>query len=153
MKIFKIVNSIIPVHGYVAMTTLMIVWIRKEYKDQIDEYTIRHESIHAIQQCELFLLGSIIGLITSLITCNWWWMLLSIGFALGTYVLCWLIEILLPPYSQAYKNICFESEAIYNEGDPDALKKRKFFTFRFLKYISNKKYPYLSHAKRIDIWK
>lgn len=112
----KIINSVIPFDGFMAMATLFIVWIRKECVDRFDKYTENHEKIHCIQQTELFILGSIIGLIISLCTNCWWWMFLTLGFPFGTYIICWIIEMLLPPYDQAYRNICFESEAIYNEG-------------------------------------
>ncbi len=35
------------------------------------------------------------------------------------YVLVWIVEILLPPYDQAYYDTCFEREAKINRGNPD----------------------------------
>lgn len=137
MKI--IYNRFIPVSGYMAMLTLFILWIRKEYKGDkhLDAQVINHERIHSYQQMEIW--GSaiiILSLLCALTSLSWWWLLSTPVIPLGIYILCWLIEIALPPYNQAYRNICFESEAIYNEADMDYLKKRGLFTFRFLKYIS-----------------
>jgi hypothetical protein len=149
----KIVNPFIPFDGFKAMATLFIVWIRKECINRIDIYTENHEKIHCIQQVELAITGLIVGLLFSVILSNWWWMLLVLGFPFGLYILCWLIELILPPFNNAYKNICFESEALYNECDLEYLSKRKLFQFSFFKYISNKKYPYISKSKRLELHK
>lgn len=145
MKPIKIVNNIIPFRGYMAMMTLFILWIRKEHVNKIDKYVLNHETIHMYQQLEILgvcLVPTAILYMLNIISC--WWVLLSIFFPLIIYVLCWLIELVLPPYNSAYKNICFESEAIYNEYDLDYLRnKRKLFDFSWAKYISNKKYPSL----------
>lgn len=150
-----IYNSIIPFKGYKAMLTLFILWVRTEYKDKMDKYDLNHEKIHSYQQLEIWLLASIISaLILFLTPLPWWWMLFAPVIPILIYILCWLIEIALPPYDKAYKNICFETEAYYNEHDLNYLgKKRKFFTFRFLKYISNKKYPALTSSQRRELRK
>lgn len=143
MKIFKIYNSLIPFRGYVAMTILFWVFIRKEYKDRISETTINHETIHAYQQTEIWTASAIITLLSIfLFGLSWWWLLLCPAIPIALYLLSWIIEIILPPYDMAYKNICYETEAYYNENDMEYLKKRKWFTFKFFKYISNKKYNY-----------
>lgn len=151
MKI--IYNRFFPVAGYMAMLTLFILWVRNEYKGdkRLDAQAINHERIHSYQQIEIWGCAVIIlSLLCTFTSLSLWWLLSTPAIPLGIYVMCWLIEIALPPYNQAYRNICFESEAIYNEADMDYLKKRGLFTFRFLKYISNKKYPYLSRVKRCD---
>lgn len=142
MKPIKIVNGIIPFKGYMAMMTLFILWIRKEYANKIDEYVLNHENIHMYQQLEILVVCLVPSIILYILNItSWWWILLSIFSPLIIYVLCWIIEILLPPYNSAYKNICFESEAIYNERDLDYLtNKRKLFDFSWVKYISNKKH-------------
>lgn len=159
MKI--IYNSLIPVKGFVAMLTIFILWIRKEYKGNsryLDDSFFRHERTHSYQQVEICALSIVVmSVICALSNLSWWWLLSTPLIPLLIYGLCWLVEILLPPYDKAYKNICFETEAVYNECDPDYLgKKRKLFTFAFLKYISNKKYPALTpqeRRKRINDYK
>lgn len=149
MKI--IYNNFFPVRGFVAMLTIFILWVRKEYKGdkRLDARFINHEKIHSYQQIEIWAAAIAITFLVCFFTgLSWWWMLVTPAIPLLVYGVCWVIEILLPPYRSAYRNICFESEAIYNEANPGYLKSRGLFTFRFLKYISNKKYPYLPHSKR-----
>lgn len=150
MKI--IYNSVIPFKGFIAMMTIFILWIRKEYKGsrQLGYEFFNHEKIHSYQQIEIWVSSIIIMVSVCLFTnLSWWWLLFTPVIPFIIYGLCWIIEIILPPYNMAYKNICFETEAVYNEWDSDYLgKKRKLFTFAFLKYISNKKYPALSRNQR-----
>lgn len=151
-----IYNTFMPVPGYMAMLTLFVLWIRKEYKGdkRLDAQFFNHERIHSYQQIEIWGIAIVIMVLFCAFTSfSWWWLLTTPVIPLVIYVVCWLIEIALPPYDQAYRNICFESEAIYNEADPDYLKRRGLFTFRFLKYISNKKYSYVSHADRLKLIK
>lgn len=81
----------------------------------------------------------LVSIILSLTTSYSWWALLATPiFPLLAYVISWIIEIILPPYNRAYKDICFEDEARTLESDKDF--RKKLFPFSFLKYIPNKKY-------------
>ena len=121
------------------MTILWWLIIRTEYKDKITSTVERHESIHSYQQVVLFLFSLIVSIILSLTTNYSWWCLLLIPIIpLIAYVISWIIEIILPPYNRAYKDICFEGEARSLEFDKDF--RKKLFPFSFLKYIPNKKY-------------
>ena len=121
------------------MTILWWLIIRTEQKDKITETVERHETVHSYQQITLFITSLLISIILSLTTNYSWWCLLLIPIIpLIAYVISWIIEIILPPYNRAYKDICFEGEARALESDPDY--KKKLFPFSFLKYIPNKKY-------------
>ena len=121
------------------MTLLWWLIIRTEYKDKITSTVERHESIHSYQQVVLFLFSLIVSIILSLTTnYSWWYLLLTPIIPLIAYVISWIIEIILPPYNRAYKDICFEGEARSLESDKDF--RKKLFPFSFLKYIPNKKY-------------
>ena len=121
------------------MTLLWWLVIRTEYKDKITPTVERHESCHSYQQAVLFIFSLIVSIILSLTTnYSWWCLLLTPIIPLIAYVISWIIEIILPPYNRAYKDICFEGEARALESDPDY--KKKLFPFSFLKYIPNKKY-------------
>jgi hypothetical protein len=121
------------------MTILWWLIIRTEYKDKITETVERHETVHSYQQITLFITSFLVSIILSLTTnVSWWWLLGTAIFPLLAYVVSWIIEIILPPYNRAYKDICFEGEARSLESDPDY--KKKLFPFSFLKYIPNKKY-------------
>lgn len=135
----KVYCKFLPFKGYLCMTLLWWLIIRTEYKDKITSTVERHESIHSYQQVVLFLFSLIVSIILSLTTnYSWWCLLLTPIIPLITYVVSWIIEIILPPYNRAYKDICFEGEARALESDPDY--KKKLFPFSFLKYIPNKKY-------------
>lgn len=135
----KVYCKFLPFKGYLCMTILWWLIIRTEYKDKITPTVERHESTHSYQQVVLFLFSLIVSIILSLTTnYSWWCLLLTPIIPLITYVISWIIEIILPPYNRAYKDICFEGEARALESDPDY--KNKLFPFSFLKYIPNKKY-------------
>lgn len=135
----KVYCKFLPFKGYLCMTVLWWLIIRTEYKDKITETVERHESIHSYQQVVLFLFSLIVSIILSLTTnYSWWCLLLTPIIPLIAYVISWIIEIILPPYDRAYKDICFEGEARALESDPNY--KKKLFPFSFLKYIPNKKY-------------
>lgn len=135
----KVYCKFLPFKGYLCMTLLWWLIIRTEYKDKITSTVERHESIHSYQQVVLFLFSLIVSIILSFTTNYSWWCLLLIPIIpLIAYVISWIIEIILPPYNRAYKDICFEGEARALESDEDY--KKKLFPFSFLKYIPNKKY-------------
>lgn len=135
----KVYCKFLPFKGYLCMTLLWWLVIRTEYKDKITPTVERHESCHNYQQVVLFIFSLIVSIILSLTTNYSWWCLLLIPIIpLIAYVISWIIEIILPPYNRAYKDICFEGEARALESDPDY--KKKLFPFSFLKYIPNKKY-------------
>lgn len=121
------------------MTILWWLIIRTEYKNKITETVERHETVHSYQQITLFIVGLLVSIILSFTTnYSWWWLLGTAIFPLLAYVVSWIIELILPPYNRAYKDICFEDEARALESDPNY--KKKLFPFSFLKYIPNKKY-------------
>ena len=135
----KVYCKFLPFKGYLCMTLLWWLIIRTEYKDKITSTVERHESIHSYQQVILFLFSLIVSIILSLTTnYSWWCLLLTPIIPLIAYVISWIIELILPPYNRAYKDICFESEARSLESDKDF--RKKLFPFSFLKYIPNKKY-------------
>lgn len=135
----KVYCKFLPFKGYLCMTLLWWLIIRTEYKDKITSTVERHESIHSYQQVVLFLFSLIVSIILSLTTnYSWWCLLLTPIIPLIAYVISWIIEIILPPYNRAYKDICFEGEARTLESNEDY--KKKLFPFSFLKYIPNKKY-------------
>lgn len=135
----KVYCKFLPFKGYLCMTLLWWLIIRTEYKDKITSTVERHESIHSYQQVVLFLFSLIVSIILSLTThYSWWCLLLTPIIPLIAYVISWIIEIILPPYNRAYKDICFEGEARALESNEDY--KKKLFPFSFLKYIPNKKY-------------
>lgn len=92
------------------------------------------EKIHSKQWWEVFLLSFFL-LFVSFIAFNIsaWWLLLSIITYPILYILSWIIQMILPPYSSAYNDICFEKEAKENKANLSYLKNRA--PFSFIKYI------------------
>lgn len=133
------------------MATYSLLFVRNDLKTPLTLYNVRHEQIHAVQHYELLVLALLV--LVPIQLCggmSWWWLLMAPVAPFILYLLCWLVELLLPPYGAAYRNVCFETEAIYNEADPDYLHKRR--PFAWLRYISNRRYPYLSAQERSALY-
>lgn len=88
--------------------------------------------IHGRQQVECIVVTwCIIGLFSIL---GWdvrWWVAVPVtllNFYLW-YVFVWFVQLILPPYDRAYRDICFEVEAYTNEDNPDYLKTRRWFAW------------------------
>ncbi len=100
MKIIR--NRVIPFPGYKAINLFGVLFVRGNA--QVDEKTIRHESIHTAQMQEM----------------------LYIFFYLW-YVMEWIVRLFSK--GNAYRNISFEREAHENEGDLDYLSDRTCFSW------------------------
>lgn len=128
-----------PKNWFAAFTVYCFIFVRNDVK--VTPLLLNHERIHTRQQIEVFALAVLVMFpLCVFVGLSWWWLLATPAAFFVLYFICWLIEILLPPYDRAYSNICFETEAYYNENNPDYLQTRK--PFAFLLYISNKKYSY-----------
>lgn len=77
------------------------------------EEDLNHEAIHWKQWKELLLIGFIL-----------WYFL--------EFLVKW---IKYKDFMDAYMNISLEREAYFHENDLDYLKKRKTFSYKFLKYL------------------
>ena len=100
MKIIR--NKFIPFPGYKAINLFGVLFVRGDA--QVDEKTIRHESIHTAQMQEM----------------------LYIFFYLW-YVMEWIVRLFMK--GNAYRNISFEREAYENEKDVDYLSSRTWFAW------------------------
>lgn len=145
MKI--IYNSIIPFGRFVALT--LLIWLFIKRGKELTERLLNHEKIHMRQQLEIVAACLVINAtIIGLMGCSWWWMLASIVAPFIMYGISIGIEILLPPYDQAYRNSCFETEAIYNEHKPSYTRRWWRHLFGWVRNIPNRKYPYIPHRER-----
>lgn len=139
-------SRFLPFEGFKAMTILCFVIIRMKKNEQgvyekqaLTNIEKRHETWHVWQQMCLFVLGVVCAAITHFAlwladvpNAAWVWVL-PIALPLGMYVLCWVAELLLPPWATAYKDICFESEALFHEFDENP----RYIPFSFLLFIPN----------------
>lgn len=147
MKLIRIDNHYLPLRGFRCLTVLVLLFVRDDLRTPVDEQELRHEGIHAAQQREVLALGLLLALLAiPLCGLAWAWLAAVPCVPFLLYGLAWVAELLLPPRGLAYRNICFETEAIYNEADPEYLRHRK--PFAWMRYISNRKYPYIPRARR-----
>lgn len=151
MSPFFIYNKWIPFGKFDAITILLWVFVKMHkapngswYKPELSERLKRHETWHAWQQVCLFVLGVVVSMILiALNVFSWWVWILPVLLPFALYVLCWVVELVLPPYNQAYKDICFESEAMYHEYDENP----RFVPFSFFKFIPNKNWRELGKQR------
>jgi hypothetical protein len=102
-----IINKLIPMKGYVAMTTWPFIFARKE----LNKYILNHENIHGEQQKELLIIPFYV-----------------------LYILEYLIKICITfSTSKAYYSISFEQEANRYEHELDYIKHRTHYIW--IKYI------------------
>lgn len=111
MKLKKVYNKYIPNEGYIAITILVWMFIREEYKGILPWWAEVHENIHFKQEIELgFILFYIL------------------------YGLEYLIKLLITlNHNKAYMSISFEQEAYNNQFDRKYPEKRKHYAF--IKYL------------------
>lgn len=129
----KIVNSIIPFEGFIAITIWPFVFVRKDEEKKFDNVAENHESIHAEQQKEMLGVGWLMAGILLIITGSLWWMLL-----IPIYFWWYLIEYCLRSIfctGNAYSNISFEREAYANEKDMlyPSVRRKSFAWLNYLK--------------------
>ena len=134
MKLKKVINGIIPLEGYIAMTVFPWVFIRKENAERFDEVAERHETTHGHQQVEMLFVGTALAGILAIFGCGWW-SLLAVPVFFGWYVIEWLIKSVLAFFANkdGYYSISFEQEAFLHEKEPDYNYERE--PFAWTKYI------------------
>lgn len=120
MKIVR--NKYLPVGKFGAMNILDILFVKEDV--EVTPTIIRHEAIHTAQQYEIMTASALLALIVSNIFASWWYALIAILMPIALYVLAWLVELILPPYTSAYKDSPFEREAYYNQHNPEYLATR-----------------------------
>lgn len=125
MKIVR--NKYLPVGKFDAMNILGFLFVKEDV--ELTPTTIRHEAIHTAQQYEIMTASALLALIVSNIFASWWYALIAILMPIALYVLAWLVEVTLPPYTSAYKDSPFEREAYYNQHNPEYLAARTFFAW------------------------
>lgn len=125
MKIIR--NKYIPFKGFSAMNILGFLFVREEV--ELEDYIIRHEATHALQQLEILVVSALVALIASNIYQSWWYALIVILMPIAIYILAWLVEAILPPYDTAYKDSPFEREAYANQHNPEYNSQRCWFAW------------------------
>jgi hypothetical protein len=114
-------NKYLPLGDFKVMNILGFLFVREEV--EVSPTILRHEAIHTRQQRELLVLSLIIALPFA----SWWSIPIALAMPFILYILAWLVELVLPPYNSAYKDIPFEREAYANQHNPNYLATRPWF--------------------------
>ena len=102
-----IINKIVPIKGFDAMTVYPFIFARKE----LDKYVINHEYIHGEQQKELVIILFYV-----------------------LYCLEYIIKLCITlNFDRAYYSISFEQEAYYKQNKLNYIRERTHY--HWIKYI------------------
>ena len=109
------ISKYLPLSPFVAINILGLIVVRKDMLSYYNTDLKRHEKIHTLQMIETFFIGFYI------------W-----------YIVEWLIRVVVvlikkERISKAYKSILFEKEAYTNQNNPEYLKSRRAFQYKWLK--------------------
>lgn len=134
----KIIQNIIPLSGYKAITIWPFVFIRKDLYDKFTDVDVYHEMIHCRQQLEMLPVSAALFAVLLFLGCSWW-STLSFGLYYTIYGIEYLIRVALyDDEHTAYRNISMEQEAYLNQSDFHFLSKRKWFGW--VQYLTRKTY-------------
>lgn len=115
VKHLKIVTcSWFPMKGYLAITILKWMIVRKKLANKVSPVVINHEDIHYAQERELWYVG--------------FYLLYGIMFLLNLLVI-W-------NWHKAYRDVPFEREAYANQHNLSYLETRPRFAWRQDKYYT-----------------
>lgn len=149
MKI--IYNKWVPFKGFSTINVLGLLLRRTECGEP-SQTTLQHEAIHSRQQWEIIITTALICTTLGMFAPHWWYGISAMLLPLLLYVLFFVAELILPPYSgielkhlgkslrkafvAAYYDNCFEREAYANETNEDYLAMRP--PFAWVKYVLKK---------------
>jgi len=136
----KVFNNIIPFEGYIAITVMPFIFVRKDLAHKYDTATDRHEHIHGRQQLEFLVVAlALMAGIILISGISWWWLCASPVLYFIWYGIEYLIrDLAYGNDEEAYRNVSFEQEAFLNEGNSTYLSHRK--PFAWVRYIPFKTY-------------
>ncbi len=125
----RLKNPFLPMSGYTAMTVWPFVFVRTDLAHRYTETTDRHERIHARQQQEMLVAGSVIAAVLALCGLGWW-SLLACPLFFWWYAAEWLLRAMWSTSNAwAYRNLAFEREAYARQHDPGYLDRRRPFAW------------------------
>lgn len=146
MKIFynsKIAKITTFMSGF---KTIMLFGAVFTEKSELSARSKAHEAVHVEQYQTLFMSGLVMAVVSMFMLFAFdirsWWMLCLVGLPLFSYYIWYGLEFLVRyaitrDSDDAYRNICFESEAFDLQEDYvlDCNKRRKASSFSFLIYL------------------
>ena len=127
----KIVNSLIPIEDYIALTFWPLIFVQEANERLYDDVADNHEHIHGRQQIEMLIVGIVLAV--GLYFVIGWWCLFALPIFFYWYVIEYALRSIFGT-GDAYRKILVEREAYANEHDMDYLKHRK--PFAWLTYVN-----------------
>lgn len=108
--------------------------LSKRSKEKCSQESRNHETIHAIQWIEItIVVGLILLLFDFIFNFHPAWYLLSGVIYYVVYGLEWVIKLFIHfDTKKAYRALCFEREAYYNEDDDNYIENRELFAWKNL---------------------
>ena len=121
-----------PFKGFTALTMWPVIFVRTDRKEKFTDKVLRHETTHALQQIECYVLGWLLALAMSLAGFGWW-SLIPVGLFFELYLLEWVIKIPFCKFdtNRAYMSISFEREAYLWQYDKGYNSVRPHFEWRY----------------------
>lgn len=121
-----------PFKGFTALTMWPVIFVRADRKEKFTDKVLRHETTHALQQIECYVLGWLLALAMSLAGFGWW-SLIPVGLFFELYLLEWVIKIPFCKFdtNRAYMSISFEREAYLWQYDKGYNSVRPHFEWRY----------------------
>lgn len=134
VKVYNIINKVLPLGTYTAMTIWPVIFINKKRQDKYTDRVERHEYIHVLQQIECLVIGCLLSILLFYLGCGWW-SLLTLPLFFWIYILEWLIKLpfCLWSWNLAYYSVSFEQEAYDHQSEVFYNDVRK--RFNWLKYL------------------
>lgn len=130
-----------PFKGFTALTMWPVIFVRADRKEKFTYKVLRHETTHALQQIECYVLGWLLALAMILAGFEWW-SLVPIGLFFELYLIEWSIKTLFCRFDidRAYMSISTEQEAYKHEKEVEYNSKRKHFAWvRYIFSLTPKK--------------
>lgn len=121
-----------PFKGFTALTMWPVIFVRADRKEKFTDKVLRHETTHALQQIECYVLGWLLALAMCLAGFGWW-SLIPVGLFFELYLLEWVIKIPFCKFdtNRAYMSISFEREAYLWQYDKGYNSVRPHFEWRY----------------------
>ena len=123
-----------PFKGFTALTMWPVIFVRADRKEKFTYKVLRHETTHALQQIECYVLGWLLALAMILAGFEWW-SLVPIGLFFELYAIEWLLKLPFCKFNgkRAYLSISTEQEAYEHQDEFGYNNVRKHFVW--IKYV------------------
>lgn len=134
----RVVKFGVVMSGFLCASFFQCIWVAKDKYERLvkNHKTMMHEWTHLKQELDMMVLyAALITILAATGVCSWWWMCGIVFSYLVQYGISWFLQVLLPPYDKAYKDIPMEKEARYSSAHPDYIYSRWPFMWIIFLFI------------------